>query len=649
MKKEALFKSGRLVARAVGAVLLVSLVASGVWAAIPPAEKLFPANTLVLVAVPDCKAMNEAGERSPLGQLWRDPAMKPFRDKLMDKLEQRILRPLEQSLRIRFADYTNMFPGQIAFGLIQTDDTLKRGPAAVLVADARERSGQLKTNLADIRRKWTEAGHKVRTEKIRDTEFTVFLVPKDLVPRTLERVFKRGLEEFGIDLEENAEAESDSAGAQPVPIYVAQKDSALIVASESRPLESLLAAMAGGLTAALADDTSFRYCYNYHLKTAKAYVWLNTKAGMELMAKATAAEKKDEDESDFFPRPPGPDAIFGAMGLSGVRCISASYTESADGYGTEVVIYAPEGARKGFLKLVGTEKKDVLPPEFVPADVTGFWRCRVSGQKFWDTITGILSEITPFADPEMIINQINQSVRLNNPSFDFKRDVLGNLGDDFLGYQKPPRSSKPADLASPPQLFLIGSPRPAELVKTVNTLIQSGGLPLEIKEREVAGRKIYSLQPRETVVLDSRPLNYVAGANYVGLSTDPALLEEFVRQQKPAGALKDKPGLQEAFQKVQSGQTAVMLSYENQAALLRTLLGALKQNGGTVTNLVDLIPGLPVRESLKQKVAGWIDVTLLPSYDKIARYFHFTVTAIYSSPDAVVIKSFAPTPPGLKK
>jgi hypothetical protein len=67
------------------AVVLTSIRA--VFADIPPAENLLPADTFVFFTIPDFDGLRAAGKVSPQLMFWNDPAMKPFRDKFMDKVE----------------------------------------------------------------------------------------------------------------------------------------------------------------------------------------------------------------------------------------------------------------------------------------------------------------------------------------------------------------------------------------------------------------------------------------------------------------------------------------------------------------------------------------------------------------------------------
>src|SRR5882724_902351 len=160
-------------------------------AAIPPAEKLLPDDTLVLLTVPDFAKLREIYKSAPQGQFWNDPAMKPFKDKFVSKWQEEFVKPLERELNVKFDDYTSLPQGQVTFAVTQNgwqgkDDQL---PGLLVLIDTKDKSGQLKTNLADLRKKWVDAGKPIKSEKIRDIEFSVIPVSTNDVPATLKKFF----------------------------------------------------------------------------------------------------------------------------------------------------------------------------------------------------------------------------------------------------------------------------------------------------------------------------------------------------------------------------------------------------------------------------------------------------------------------------
>jgi hypothetical protein len=64
-----------------------------------------------------------------------------------------------------------------------------------------------------------------------------------------------------------------------------------------------------------------------------------------------------------------------------------------------------------------------------------------------------------------------------------------------------------------------------------------------------------------------------------------------------------------------------------------------------MTPLGPVLRGKDGNGSLKD----WVDFSLLPTFDKVSKYFYFTVYAGTVNNDALSLKVDSPTPPQLKK
>src|SRR5436190_1091609 len=171
----------------------LALVATFVWAgvqsnaAIPSAEKLLPDDTLMMVTAPDFAKMHGIFKASPQSRLWNDPAMRSFKEKFVTRWTEEFLKPLERELKLHFDDYTSLPDGQLTFALTRnaSAENENRPMGKLLLIETRDKSNQLKTNLAALRNQWVDAGKSIRTEKIRDFEFSVVAVSSNDMPRTL--------------------------------------------------------------------------------------------------------------------------------------------------------------------------------------------------------------------------------------------------------------------------------------------------------------------------------------------------------------------------------------------------------------------------------------------------------------------------------
>jgi len=71
----------------------------------------------------------------------------------------------------------------------------------------------------------------------------------------------------------------------------------------------------------------------------------------------------------------------------------------------------------------------------------------------------MLGDISPQAISQLnfLLDMANTAAKEKDPAFDVKKSFIGNLGDDLISYEKAPRGTTPADLRSPPAIFLLGS------------------------------------------------------------------------------------------------------------------------------------------------------------------------------------------------
>jgi hypothetical protein len=239
-----------------------------------------------------------------------------------------------------------------------------------------------------------------------------------------------------------------------------------------------------------------------------------------------------------------------------------------------------------------------------------------------------------------------------DPDFDLRKSLIANLGDDLISYEKAPRGRTLAELGSPPSLFMLSSPKAETLASSIRALSAFMPQSAKVKEREFLGRKVYAMALPSTPgpqAKRDRTLSYAASGGYVVFSTDVATLEEYLRGNPPS-SLRDAPGLSDAAQKV-GGLTTGLFGYENQAETMRATLETLKKESGSLANMFKSPFGNneAAPEEGDSKIKEWVDFSLLPSFDRIAKYFSFTVWGGSVTSEGLGIKVFSPTPPQLKK
>lgn len=630
-------------------IALVILTATVARAAIPPVEQLLPADTLLVVAIPDCAKMRGLWGQLPYCQLWNDPAMKPFRDNFVTRWQSDVVSPLERDLGVKFNDFSSLLQGQFAFAVTQDGWQGKdaAAPGWLLLLDARDKSDQLKSLLAGLRKQWVDAGKTVQTEKIRDVEFVVVTLSSNDIPRTLRRFFpqRQEIRELG--------KESEKAAPDGDRLVIGQIQSLLIVGSSVKTVTKAVLRLTGGPLPGLADDATFAADHLAHFRDAPAFAWFNAKPCVDVLA-----HRSPEKPNPLAPNPfplPQPEKFIPGLGLSGLKTVTFAFRAGADGLLMELFLGVPESARQGIFKLLATEAKDSNPPVFVPADAVKFWRCRLNGPQAMATLEKMIGDVSPqtLNSLNFLINTGEEAVKPQEPTYNLRKDLFGNLGDDLILYRKAAAGTAPADPDSAPSLLLVGTPNPELLVRALRgAFVIRSADGLSPKMREFLGRKVYSISlPGSSA---SPALYYAASGGYVAFSTEVALLEEYLRSgESQKKSLSETPDLAEAAQKV-GGQSTGWFGYENRAETMRANFDALRQSrpaapGKPSAGQFDVMTGAIPYARPERTVRDWLDYSLLPDYDKVAKYFYFSVYAGGATAEGITFRFFSPTPPGLKQ
>ena len=618
------------------------LLALGAAANVLPPDQLLPDDTLAMFTVPDFAKLQGIYSNSPQLQLWSDPAMKPFRDKLTAKIKSQFITPLEHDLGIHLDDYTTLPQGQITLAVVhdgwQGDNDDTKTPALLFLIDTKGKNDQLKTDLAALKGKWVDSGRSAKIERIRNVDFSTITLSSNDVPESLKKAAGAKPD----DSSDSADKSADPSKAPKTTIYIGQAESLLIVGNSTKVIEKVLAAMSGGDVRTLSQVPAYAANRDAMFRDAPVFGWVNAHALVEIGKHAAGNSSQSENS---------PVKIFAAIGLDGLKTLAFSYVFNADGAQGNFLIGVPEDARTGLFKLLAGEPKDCRPPAFVPADTVKFQRWRLDGQKVWDGLRKIVGDISPqgLGGLDFALGSAEAKAKEKDPDFDLKKNLFGNLGDDFITYQKPAKGDTLVELASPPTIYLFGSPHPEQLAGALNAVLVLLGQEAAPASRDFLGRKIYSMPiPSPGMSTPStNQLNYVSSGDYLAITTDTSMIEEYVRSSgSQAKSLREKPGLDAAAEKV-SGPGTSLFGYSNDSETVRLLFSVLKKdsaNGGLGT-LAPIAMAVGLDSS---SVKDWVDTSLLPDFNQISKYFSFSVYSGSATADGLSFKAFAPMPAQLK-
>lgn len=604
-------------------VALTAVLAAG--AAVPPPPQLFPQDSLLLLTVPDWTAAQSSVSGAPLGKLWADPAMKPFRDKFEVGFRERFLAGIEKDLGVKPQDFLPMLQGQLSVAVIKAgwnpaDE--KSDPTLILVADTRDKSDQLKTRLAEVRQKLSETKRASRVDKIRDVEFTTL---------TFERPVDKSVKADPDD--DDPKDAKDSPTVSRWELTFGQVDSALVLATSLQGLDRVVARLTGGSVPSLGETADFQSASAAgEFREATVYGYLQAAALVETLGSGGAGGAA---EGGFGLQPK---QLVAAIGLDGFRSVAASARQGETGLAMRLCVAVPESRRTGLFKLLRFEAKDAGPPAFVPADAAEFQRIRINGQQVWTGVESLLRQVAPQLNTILAMS-INALGKDRDPNFDFRKMFFGNLGDDWVSYEKAPRGKTLPELQNPPSVSLLGAVNPNEMLAAVRSLasLLPGGAD-DLKEREVNGRKILSVKLPVGPGQPPRLLEIAASGGYVAFASDSAILEEFLRSsESSARSLKDLPGLSEAAQQV-GGMTTGVFGFQNQRESVAGLWEALRTGG----SLDKIVPSMTSRQV--EEAGSWLDFSVLPPFELVSKYFGMNVNSAAWDPAGFMIRSFAPPP-----
>jgi len=611
-------------------------------AAIPPAEELLPADTLLVFTVPDCAALEGAAHQSPQWLFWNDPAMRPFHDKFISKWNEAFVRPIESDLGVKLADFSDLTRGQLTFAVTRKGwDGAEGEPGLLLLLDAKDKSGLLKTNLAALQKKWRETGKPIRTEVIRGISFSVVQVSSNDVPSAISKLFPRRPPVRELGREPQPE--------KPGELVIGQYESLLIAGNSIETVGPVVAHLTGSGMPSLNDNATFAADKLSRFHDAPLYFgWFNAKTFFNILD-SVPAQPPNPQAPNVFPEPEWP-RLLQVSGLDGVNSISLAYRQTSEGALVDFYVATQTSTRDGIVKLLTPEPKDAAPPAFVPDDAVRFWRVRLDGQHGWDELKQMADEISPgvLKGLDAMLDAANASARQNNPGFDVRKYLFENLGDDFIRYQRPSSRTDP-DPAGGPSLFLVAVHDGDRAVGAIQAIMafaaRSGQKPPE--PRNFQGHKIFTFpQPAPRNV---RPapgtqsfIYCAASEGYVALSADVSTLEEHLRAAgNPPKPLNGTPGLLEAAQRV-GGAGNGWFGYQNQRETMRPLFTTLKKAAAGNSHPI-LVPTMP------RAVNDWMDFSLLPDYDRVSKYFYFSVFAGGATTDGIAWKFFTPRPPRLNQ
>src|SRR4051812_15773659 len=256
-------------------------------AAVPPPDGLLASDTLAVFTVPDYTKAKASWNQSPASRLWNDAAIKPFKEKFTTKLKTEYIEPMERELGIKLDDYTDLIGGQLTLAVTQNewDGKSDKAPGFLFLVDSRDKSDSLKTKLGEIRKKWIDSGKPIRTDKIRDIDFTTFVFKSDELSKTLDKAGQKKKDKDKANKDKpDAAADAPKAAPRNIELLIGQSGSLLVVGTSAKDIEKVLIRQSGGSVPSLTEQASFA-AHTKMFRDASSYAWVNLKVLIDTWSK----------------------------------------------------------------------------------------------------------------------------------------------------------------------------------------------------------------------------------------------------------------------------------------------------------------------------------------------------------------------------
>jgi hypothetical protein len=591
-----------LAPRAAAPTLLIPLLLAGRAPSAPPApERLLPAATLAVVAVPNVKELRARWGETDLSRFFNDPALKPFRD----DSDRQLPRGAARFLGLSADDVTRVAEGTAAFAIVPGDGGR---PADVLLIDATGKDAELRKVLGGLAQFAQQRGGLTQ-------------------------------EEGGLTVH------AWTAGTPPQARRIAHAvKEGLFVASDSPAVaREVLTRWGGGenLAGRKAFQATAERCKTpggqpVHLS------WFLDPIGLA-DAQQAAAPPAGRKRSNTL-------AVVKKQGLDAVQAVGGVATVAAGGDDLvyRAFVYAPP-PRSGYRNAAGMLKfpagGDFAPPPWVPAELSVFesfyWDLPQAFESFaplFDQVAGDGEEGT-FKD---VIDSLRDDP--NGPQLDFRKEIIAQLSGrvnvvtDCL--QPVTRKSERVLVAFEARPKSSAGDPEQTLADAMRKSMQ--GDP-QVKRRDFQGKVIWEIQAREPkkskkgevgVKLPNAAIAVAHGQLFV--ATHVSLLEKALLRAAPA-KLADQADYQRVtaeLQRLAGGSKPSVVLFARPAEDFRATYELTRMNqleGAESVYAKVLLSILKRAEADGSRVT--VNGSLLPEFGQVNRHLGPAGTVVVSHPD----------------
>ncbi len=548
-------------------LLLATVLVASSWsmevgqAADVRCDARLPENVYFLISVPNVTKTKESFSKTKLGQLFADPAFKPFLEQFDSKIEE-LKSKFEEEMELPIADFLSIPQGEITLAVMKPPRSSLAGVVMLGYGDSEKIVQDL---LAKLEEEMIDKG----AEKVTNTETSVEIYAYHF-------------------------PESDAPLQAEFTYFM--KDKTLVMASSMAAAKSIVQRWDGSSDDTFAQEESWKKVLEACKVPGEAdyLVYVNPidllRIGIASGGQATAPAQM---VLGFLP-------VLGLDGLKGVGALAEFDTKDLDSVGKSLIILTQPTT--GIINMFKLEKSDLSPGDWVPANAYAYTAFD------WDVVAAykaVETMVDSFQGPgatEDALDAAEDQFGLHP-----KKELIDPLTGEFEFIQL---AGTDEDIT--PTFYVGMGFKSEESAEKILAMLEEQGLIVEADEQPIEDVMLYIVNPDNLAMMGTSDetviyVTYADESFHIGSNEETimAVLSEEEAESKLVDSAIYKTAVD------QYPEETLTFAYSNVGLMLRGYYELLRLEG---------IEAIDDSGDLSETFEG-IDFSLLPEFSKISKYF----------------------------
>lgn len=414
------------------------------------AEKIFPKDTLVFFTIANVPEMGKDWEKTSIGQLVQDPAMKPFMDDVYAKKDEISKDYVEDTLGVSIDDLLKLPQGELTIALLEKP---AQKLALVVVLEYGSNQEMLDKLLKKMDEELEKQNCELSTEEIEGVKVQIYN-DKDQNPNEINTI-----------------------------AYFTDKKK-FVISNEVDAIKEVLSRWDGKSDDTLAQNEQHQYIQNQCKPDNGEPVvklFINPmgliQAGISL---AQSAFPQAGMAAGFLP-------LLGLDGLKGYGGAAGLDDGDFEGIG-KFFLYCDNP--RGLVGVFNFPATELSPPSWVPATVGSYTAMNWNLAGAYTSIETLIDSFQGRGATARLVEQLAD----REPNIHIKKDLIDVADGKIHVIQNEPQNAGEDDEGQPiPSFFVaVGLKDAAKMKKTVTAIAKAGG---DLETREFNGETIYEIEP----------------------------------------------------------------------------------------------------------------------------------------------------------